>query len=607
MGRIRRIVSRFLLNKFYRKLWMQIAIALTVITSIPVVLLGLSLLNTSQDAVRKSVLNNHKEIIIRTAEEIGLLLKQPEDILNSTAALLGVSDSSPWRQETILVELALNQPVFMRVFSLDLSGNLIASSDLGGAPGASYDKDAIPQVLNDKIYISRVSFQDNHTPYLTIAVPVKKRDKTSAILMADINLRGLWDIADNIRLDNTGRVFLVSNDGTLIAHPDKKRVLKNENLKNQQDINAVLSGVTGAVELQDKDGKKWISSYAPIPDFGWGVILRQEQREAYLFSRVMKMQSWVIIIFSEMVAILFAIFMARIFAWPVSNLLSRARSVSDGSLDGKIRIKRHDEIGELIKIFNELTYRLKKAKTSEKFSSIGEATGWVVHELKNSLVPIKSFIQLFPQRRNDDKFIDKFSNVISEEIGRWEAMLKKLSGFSTYSELDLQRVNIVKVVGSVLEMMEDKFTEEKIEFEFHVKNNNLYTRGDHERLKQVFINLVINAVNAMPGGGRLVVSLDLVQALPLKKSSYIEVSINDTGIGIPEELLKNIFEPFGARQKEGMGLGLAISRRIVECHKGEIRVASELGAGTTFTVRLLQEAIEPKEANITYKNILKNN
>lgn len=603
MGRIKRAVSRFLLNKFYRQLWVKIAIVLVLIISIPVGLLGLFLLNTSQGAVRKTVLNNHKEIVVRVAHEIGLLLKKPEDVLKSTAGLLGVTRSNPWQQETILVELVLNQPIFRKISSLDLSGKLIASSDLGGILDWDDNKDAIQQILKDKTYISKVKFQDNHTPYLTMAVTVKTRDKISGILMADVNLRGLWDIVDNILLGNTGRVFLVSDDGTLIAHPDKKRVLKNENLKGQQDVNAVLSGRTGAVELEDKDAKQWISCYTPLPEFGWGVVLRQEQRESYLFSRVMKMQSWVILIFSELLAILIAVVIARVFAHPVRALVLRIKNVTGGGLEGRIDIKRHDEIGELIKIFNELTDKLKKAKASERFSSIGEAAVWVAHELKNSLVPIKSFIQLLPTRHTNGKFIDKFSNMISEEISRWEHMLKDLSGFSSSSELNIDRINIKDIMESVLKIMEDKFIEKEIKVEFQVKNNNLRILGDSERLKQVFINLIINAVNAMSEGGTLRVSMDLVNAPAINGIPYIEVAISDTGIGISQERIKNIFGPFRTAQKEGTGLGLAISRKIVEQHKGVIRVESQIGIGTTFTVRLPIEIIESGRKNIILENI----
>ena len=400
-----------------------------------------------------------------------------------------------------------------------------------------------------------------------------------------MNLRGLWEIVDNIRLDKTGRAFLVSDDGILITHPDKKRVLKNENIKDQKDVQRVLAGRTEAIELQDKSGKKWISSYARIPDLGWGVVLRQEQKEAYLFSKVMRMQSWIIITLSELMVILASIFMAKVLAQPIKVLVTRVKGVAEGRLDEKIEIKRHDEIGELIKSFNHMTERIKKAKVHERLSAIGEVSAWVAHEFKNSLVSIKSFIQLFPQKHRDKKFIDTFNKVIPEEIKRWERMLKELSDFSSHRELSMARTDVGKIIANLLEMMKQEFIEKRIDIKYNAQNDNLYITADPERLKQVFMNLIINAIKAMPAGGSILVSADLINA-GSNRTSYIEIRIKDTGIGIPKSSLGKIFEPFHTTKDRGMGLGLTISRRVIEQHSGNINVESELGEGTTFIVRL---------------------
>jgi len=143
MKRLKKIIIRSLLNKLYRKRWIKIAIALAIIMSIVVVLLGIILLNNSKNALRNSVLNNHKAIITRAASEINLLFQQSEELLNTTATLLSAIYSEPWRQETVLVGLVLNQPIFSRAALLDLSAKAIASSELGEAVSWNYAKDAI--------------------------------------------------------------------------------------------------------------------------------------------------------------------------------------------------------------------------------------------------------------------------------------------------------------------------------------------------------------------------------------------------------------------------------------------------------------------------------
>jgi len=600
MMRIKREIKMFLLNLFYRKLWVRISMILLPIVTIPLVVLGMLLMNTSSKAVRDSVLNNYKQIAVATANEIGLFVRRPQDILKTTASMLSVNYPAPWKQETILVELALNEPVIMRVSSVDLSGRELAGSEMGRRlAGGDYPKEALESAASGRDYMSAVKILDNHIPAVTMAVPIKKMGSIIGALIADVNLRGMWEIVDNIKIGQTGRGFLVSADGTLIAHQDKKRVLRNENLKVQKDVRSVLAGRSEAAELVDKTGGKLISAYAPIPGLGWGIILRQKQAEAYLFSKLMLAQSWIIIILSELAAILVSILMGRALASPISMLSSSIQKVAAGELDLRIKMGMRDEIGKLIRSFNGMTKKLKKAKDRERLSAIGEAATWITHELKNSLIAIKAFVQLFPQRHKDEKFVDKFSRLVPEEINRLESMFRELSDFSYHSELRINKISAREVMGSILEIMKDEFMKKKIDIKYIPQNDNFYIEADHERLRQVFMNLIINSINAMPEGGLLTVSMEKVNSESLSNPAYLEVRIKDTGKGIPKEVEEKLFEPFHTTKNGGMGLGLTISRKIVEQHNGKITVESEIGRGTTFIVILpfeykansMQEAI----------------
>lgn len=598
MIRLKRVIKRSLLKFFYRKLWVRIAIILFAIVTIPIVLLGALLIDTSQKAVRNSVLNNYQQIAFRTAQEIGLFVKGPQDILNSTAAMLGVVYPAPWKQETILVELVLQQPILMRATSVDFSGNELASSEIGRGFSWDYPKEALESAAKGKSYVSKVSFLDNHTPFVTMAVPIKKMGRGIGVLISDVNLRGVWEIVDNIRIGKTGSVFLVSQEGTLIAHQDKKRVLRNENLKGRKEVQSVVMGRSAAIESEDKLEGKWIIAYAPIPGLGWGIVLRQKQDEAYLFSKVMKMQSWVIIILSELAVILVSIFMGRVLALPIKTLASRLKRVAAGDLEHKITVRMRDDIGELIRSFNEMTRKLKAAKERERLSAIGEAVTWITHELKNSFVSIKSFIQLFPRKHKDEKFMDTFSRLMPEETNRLERIFKELADFSSNYELKIVRTNINEIIDSVLEIMREAFIETKISIKYIPSSDNFYIEADPDRLRQVFTNLIINSINAMPSGGALIISIGLASGENLSRTAYVEVGIKDTGEGMTREAQEKIFEPFHTTKNGGMGLGLTISRRIVQEHGGNIRVESHPGEGTTFIVRLPIEIIRPREANI---------
>ena len=586
MVKIKKRIRVFFLNLFYRRLWARNVAILLSLAAIPVALLGVLLINTSQKAVRNSVLDNHKEIVARAAEEIGLFMKKPQDLLVSTASTFGALRPDPWKQETMLVGLVITHPIFMRVASLDLTGKETADSELGSHPRREYFKEALEEIAQGKTYVSKVKILDNHTPYITMGVPLKERGRISGALVAEVNLRDLWGIVDAIKIGNTGRAFLVSHEGVLIAHWDKKRVLNDENIKERPDIQSVLAGSTDAVEFRDAGGK-WISSYAPIPGFQWGVVLRQRQEEAYAFSEIMKLQAWMIIILSEILLIVASIFMAKALARPIKLLASRLKNMRAGGSDNRIETKRLDEIGELARSFNILAERLKTADSRERLSVIGEASTAIAHELKNSLVSIKSFIQLFPERHKDERFVATFNKLIPEELKRWERMFKELSDFSSYGELAIRKADPHEILGHILEMMERDFAEKKIEVRFDALPGGLRIMADPEKLKQVFMNLIINAVAAMPQGGLLTISESLFAERDTDAlCPYVEIKIQDTGVGIPRHLLTKIFEPFQTTKKDAMGLGLAISRRVITQHGGSISVESEVGAGTTFMVRL---------------------
>lgn len=413
MRRLRRKIKKTFLNLFYRRLWLQFALVLLLIVTLPVVILGVLLINTSQNAVRRSVLSNHQQIAKRAAESVEMFIKGPKDLLISTAAILGVTEMDSWQQETVLVELALDNPVFIRVASFNTDGKEIASSEMASRDFL-YAKRLVQTINNNMTFFSDMSFMDDGTPYITVAVPVRRLGRVVGGVVGDINLRGLWDIVDTIKLDNTGIAFLVSGDGTVIAHRDKKLVLRNGSFADFKDVQSVLSGKTDALEIEDRLGNRWISAFSPINSLKWGIVLRQDQKEAYLFSRVMKVQSWFIILLSEIVVVFVAVFMARVLIQPIRSLMLRIKKVSQGDFDHKLSMRRRDEIGELIRSFNIMTVKLKKARAKERFSAIGEAAAWIAHELKNSLVSIKSFIQLFPSRHMDKKFVDRFSKIIPE-------------------------------------------------------------------------------------------------------------------------------------------------------------------------------------------------
>jgi signal transduction histidine kinase len=249
-----------------------------------------------------------------------------------------------------------------------------------------------------------------------------------------------------------------------------------------------------------------------------------------------------------------------------------------------------------------MTLKLRRAREKTRLSAIGEAASWISHELKNSLMLLKLFVHSFPEEHDDEDFVKRFDRLVPSEISRWERLLNELSGLSSRDELKISPVDINELLAETLEMMAEQFKKSHVDVRCLLKDSGFSVMADQERLKQVFVNLILNALNAMPQGGTLTVSSGLAAGEDASGTRFIETRIEDTGRGFPREALEKIFDPFYNKTHQGpRGLGLLISRRIIEQHKGDIGVESRIGAGTTFIVRLpLDRTPIPSRTNRSY-------
>lgn len=233
----------------------------------------------------------------------------------------------------------------------------------------------------------------------------------------------------------------------------------------------------------------------------------------------------------------------------------------------------------------------------EKLAYVGQLASSVVHEIKNPLAAIKTHIDYLPQKYSDPDFKEKFQKLIPREIERIDKVLSQLLNLAKPRQVDLKPVNIVELIESTLSLLEDNFTLKKISVKKEYQAIEAIVHGDDEQLRQVFLNLFLNAIQAMNEGGTLTVSVDRKHPLStnLRSSAFdmresalksVFVIIQDNGCGIPEHIIKTLFTPFQTTKKDGIGLGLSITQEIIKLHGGTINVESKLGEGTKFTVEL---------------------
>jgi signal transduction histidine kinase len=228
----------------------------------------------------------------------------------------------------------------------------------------------------------------------------------------------------------------------------------------------------------------------------------------------------------------------------------------------------------------------KKLVQAEKLASIGRISAGIAHEIRNALTSVKLNIQKLVQSDRLDEIEKEHLSISQEGIGQMEKFIKELLDFTRISELNLDRFSIEQILDESIKTLADTLELKKVVLEKSYEKGLPQALVDADKLKQVFLNILRNAFEAVEEKGKINISLSLLKE---KEGSKIRVFISDNGCGIPEEKRETIFEPFYTTKASGIGLGLPIARKIIEQHKGTIRAKENAAKGTSFEILIPTE------------------
>jgi two-component system NtrC family sensor kinase len=323
------------------------------------------------------------------------------------------------------------------------------------------------------------------------------------------------------------------------------------------------------------------------------------------------------------IGVLCAVFVMRVVDRPIKTLKRGTEELTHGDLGYQIQVESRDELGDLAESFNVMSLRLRAAHEEitswartlenrveekskelqrahdhvvhvEKMASIGKMAAVVAHEINNPLSGILTYAKLLTkwiQRLTGDddkrKEISDCLNLIEGESKRCGDLVKNLLTFSRSAPMNLEWSNINQIVDRCVRLVQHQLDIGSVQLQLELADDVPMLHCDPAQVEQVLLALVMNALDAMPRGGNL-----LLRTRSLPQSRQIELQVRDDGMGISPELLPRLFEPFLTTKEtgKGVGLGLAISKTIIERHGGQIEVESQPGRGTTFYVFLSVDA-----------------
>jgi signal transduction histidine kinase len=225
-------------------------------------------------------------------------------------------------------------------------------------------------------------------------------------------------------------------------------------------------------------------------------------------------------------------------------------------------------------------------KRAEQLTAMGDLAANIAHEIRNPLGSIELFASLIMKEGRDKKVRDRASQII-RSVRNVDAAISNLLLCARELNPVMKRVNLLSVLREIVAFAQDLIEKENISFSVSYADVDLYVAGDTELLKQVFLNLILNAYQAMPAGGHLHIETKMTERRDKggkHRQSYAHFSFVDTGVGIPPESIQRIFDPFFTTREKGAGIGLAIVHNIVRIHGGTIDAKSGKTGGTVFHV-----------------------
>jgi two-component system NtrC family sensor kinase len=507
-------------------------------------------------------------------------------------------------------------------------------------------------IIEEKIRNGKGTIQDFQTIIDFIYKDIKD------ISLDQPNLKKELEEFVHIYAKQKGFYNLVITDPRLKVIVSKKKDLLDESYSNDLMIKSINSGELNT-EIEKSGGflsnyYRKLILYSPLWIHGKiGGGIRLEISVEDVMDYLLKSQRMILIslILDAIVLIIFGSFLlSRVLVKPLKDLVRLTHKISEGDFSQTIEVTSKNEIGQLISSFNRMTVRLKENQESieknlksieqankklkqaqeelirtEKLASIGRFAAGVAHEVGNPLGAILGYTSILNKGGIDQEETKDYLKRIENEIERINRIVRELLDFSRPPKFEFSDIEVNSVIKNTLSLLSHQKNFKNIETQLELQPDLPMIKGDEPQFSQVLINIILNAMDAMPNGGYLKIQTenlfvnnllgdglqplfpprrkgdpmesdysqlrkpDPFSALLTKYSKgepFVKIRISDTGIGIGQENLEKIFDPFFTTKgpDRGTGLGLSISLSIVESMNGRIRVESEVGKGSTFEI-----------------------
>lgn len=472
--------------------------------------------------------------------------------------------------------------------------------------------------VRDQLFVSDITYAHNEKESsFLIAAPVTGSDGSlSGTVYGNVGTKKIIMFILNISLGDTGECYLVDREGRFLAHKDPRRIL-NENISQSDSFRKIFEKGDRKSAYLDYRGIEVMGASLQVGGTDWYIVVEQDRAEAFAVADRLKKIIYLAVLLCIVSALLLTSMIAYHIVAPIQKVSRYAEKIADSRFDTAVeKINRNDEIGVLFDAVANMASRLQErhnhleekvgrreaelketdlilqktrlmAERSEKFAAMGRMGAAVAHEIRTPLTSIKLFLESVQSEIDiSDEYEEDFKIALNQ-IGRIESTINRFLDFAKPQDLLFSKIELKKFIADLLIMVRPQVNRQECVLTFSLPDDLPSITGDRRLLAEAMINLLVNAMDAMPARGSLTVSAepdmlkDDKQDLPC-----VRVDIADTGHGIADEQMEKIFEPFFTTKANGTGLGLPLVLTTIRNHGGDVRVKSKIGKGTVFSLFL---------------------
>lgn len=576
-----------------RTLRVRFAVMLATAAVVPMLIYGAVSIYSLRQGIRQSLVEGNLHVARQVGEQVRRYISTNHKILLALAADLDATHLSVVQQDQILKNYALRFPEFRELSVFDASGSAVATSRAGAAT-VKLPPDGTPVVYG--VRMSPVYVDADLLPTSLVATPLWRRRQQTGWLVGGFSIEELWRLVGRIHIGTKGYVLVVGPAGELLAHgnPDERsRVARGVNVGSDvvvSDLRNRGAGATTFRELRRPGGERVLAVGVRVPDLDWMVIVEQPTREAYAVARQNENGLLAAISLALLIVVLVGLAWGRSLIRPITALIAGTEAVAAGRLNQRVQIAAGGELGRLGEAFNSMTDRLvelhEDVRKQERHAMFGRVAAGLVHDLSHPFKNIQNNCRLILKMHEDEEYRELFRRTIEREFAHIKRVFEDLRNIARPMPIEMFPLDLNKLLVDVAESMREHAETAGLGLELDLSDEPVFVKGDVFALSRVTRNMVLNAIEATPPNGTVTMA-------SAAAGGRIELRVSDTGCGIPADRLASLFEDFATTKRQGLGLGLAISKKIVDQLGGTIRAESAVGQGTTFVVALTESEPPP--------------